>query len=194
MSNIYNPFITTVLSTQIVLHPSQLNNDIYNNLKENLELRLKNKCFKNYGYISNIYEIVEYNQGKIIPEDVNACVQYNVKFSCVLCHPVENNQIICKAKQNTEDMLFLYIKPMNIIAMKNSINTDVFDLDPNSRKIRVINGSVIEEGTYVKVTIIRSSIVDKNDKIIILGRLDDVVSDEEYKEFCDKYYNDESTI
>ena len=54
-----NPFIDTILYTTVVLHPNQLNNNIYSNLKQTLIETLNKKCYKNYGYISEIYEILE---------------------------------------------------------------------------------------------------------------------------------------
>ena len=53
MSNsmLFNPKNTMELSAKVVLHPSQLDNDIYNNLKENLSIRILNRCYKNFGLI-----------------------------------------------------------------------------------------------------------------------------------------------
>jgi DNA-directed RNA polymerase subunit E'/Rpb7 len=191
MNKLYNPFITTTLTTQIVLHPSQLNNDLYLNLKSNLELRLKNKCYKNYGYITDIYEIVEYSQGKIINEDNDANVLYDVKFTCKICNPIENTQIICKIRQNSETLLNLYRSPMVIIVRHERINTSKFEIDPFNGKIKLINGSILMEGEYVKVTILKTQFIDKDTQIISLGILDDIIDDDEIKDFFNDYYSEE---
>ena len=44
----------TVLDATVVITPSQLNNDLYMNIKDNLEKRLIGKCYKNYGLIEKI--------------------------------------------------------------------------------------------------------------------------------------------
>lgn len=191
MAELYNPFITTTLITQIALHPSQLNNDLYLNLKNNLELRYKNKCYKNFGYITDIYEILEYSQGLIVNEDNDANVLYDVKFSCKLCNPLENTQIICKIRQNSVTMLNLYRHPIVVVVRHERINTTKFEIDQYSGKIKLINGRVLVDGEYVKVTIIKTQIMGKNNKIMSLGILDDVISDEEVKEFYNDYYLDE---
>ena len=44
---ITDPVNVMELSAIVVLHPSQLNNDIYNNLKDNLSIRILGRCYKN---------------------------------------------------------------------------------------------------------------------------------------------------
>ena len=82
MSNsmLFNPKNTMELSAKVVLHPSQLDNDIYNNLKENLSIRILNRCYKNFGLITKIYDIKEFKGGQIFNEDIEGKVQYDVKF------------------------------------------------------------------------------------------------------------------
>ena len=46
---ITDPVNVMELSAIVVLHPSQLNNDIYNNLKDNLSIRIHERSYKNYG-------------------------------------------------------------------------------------------------------------------------------------------------
>ena len=95
MAEITTPYFDTELYSRILIHPQQINNDIYINLKNNLKKKVEKKCNK-YGFITKVYKIVDYSDGEIIPENFDASHVFNVKFSCRVCRPVINNKIICK--------------------------------------------------------------------------------------------------
>ena len=46
-----SPYINTKLTTSVLLHPYQMDNKIYINLKKNLEKKIVGSCFSKYGYI-----------------------------------------------------------------------------------------------------------------------------------------------
>jgi len=193
-----NPFLDTVLYTTVALHPSQLNNNIYSNLKQNLIKMLEKKCYKNYGYISKIYEILERDNGNIIPEDNDSCAVFKIKFSCRLCHPLENTQIICKVNLPTDIFISLSRSPIHLIVTNDNdrINGNVFFKDPFEKKIKIKKtGEVLETGTFVKATIISKEFTDKDRRIIAMGRLDDIATDEEVEKFYgDEYLQDKQLV
>ena len=133
-----NPFIDTMLYATVALHPSQLNNNIYSNLKQNLIEKYERRCYKDYGYICKIYEIIKRDNGILIPEDLNSSAIFKVKFSCRLCHPLENTQIICKVNQTTDLFISLVSEPIHIIVTTDSdrINSSVFYKDQYEKKIK----------------------------------------------------------
>jgi len=55
MSVNYTSTFKTTLKSVVVVKPEQLNNDLYMNIKDNLEKRLLGKVFRNYGLIEKIY-------------------------------------------------------------------------------------------------------------------------------------------
>jgi DNA-directed RNA polymerase subunit E'/Rpb7 len=188
-----NPFIDTMLYTTVVLHPSQLNNEIYNNLKSNLTKNLEKRCYKKYGYISKIYEILERDNGIIIPEDITSSVLFKIKFSCRLCHPLENTKIICKVNQTTDIFISLVRDPIHVIVTtdEDRINKEIFYKDPHEKKLRIKEtNELLQPGTFVIATILTKSFTDKDKKIIALGRLDSIASDKD----IEKYYTDEYSI
>lgn len=193
-----NPFVDTMLYTTIVLHPSQLDNNIYANLKLNLIKTLEKKCYKNYGYISKIYEILERDNGVIVPEDNTSSVTYKIKFSCRLCHPLENTQIICKVNQTADVFVSLFRDPIHIIATTDGdrINNNVFYKDPYEKKIKIRKtNSVLEPGTFVKATILSKAFTNKDKKILAIGKLDDIATDEEIGKFySDEYSQDKQFV
>lgn len=190
ISQMNNPFIDTMLYTTIILHPSQLDNKIYTNIKQNLIKTLEKKCYKNYGYISKVYEILERSMGIIVPEDNTASVTYKIKFSCRLCHPLENTQIICRVNQTTDVFVSLIREPIHIIATADGdrINGNIFYKDQGDKKIKIKKtNEILEPGTFVKVTILSKKFIDKDRKIIAIGSLDDIATDDELQQ----YYTDE---
>ena len=69
-----NPFIDTALYTTVTLHPSELNNSIYTNIKQKLIKTHEGHCYKDYGYMSKIYEVLERDNG-----------YYSIRRSCFIC-------------------------------------------------------------------------------------------------------------
>lgn len=189
-----NPFIDTMLYATVALHPSQLNNNIYSNLKQNLIEKYERKCYKDYGYICKIYEIIKRDNGILIPEDLNSSAIFKVKFSCRLCHPLENTQIICKVNQTTDLFISLVSEPIHIIVTTDNdrINGNVFYKDQYEKKIKnKKTNETLEHGSLVKATILSKAFVDKDRKIIAIGRLDDIATDKEIEQFYTDAYSQE---
>lgn len=190
-----NPFINTMLYTTIALHPSQLNNQIYSNLKQNLIRTLEKKCYKDYGYICKIYEILERDNGIIVPEDITSSVSFKIKFSCRLCHPLENTQIICKVNQISDTFISLIRDPIHVIVTTDRINKNIFHHDTNDKKIKMnIGNTVLEPNTFVKVTIVAKTFIHKDRKILAVGILDDVASDNDVENFYSEEYSKDTHI
>src|SRR5207302_6611862 len=123
---ITGPYITTVLSTSVMLNPRQLDNSIYINLKKNLIEKIEGKCYKNYGFVTKIYKILEYSEGVIVPENPMAGVLFNVKFTCRLCNPLKNTEIVCKI-QKMKGMLINAINgPITVIITMDRLNDKIF--------------------------------------------------------------------
>ena len=185
-----NPFKDTILYTTVVLRPEQLNNNIYSNIKQNLN-RLVGKCYKKYGYISKIYEILERDMGCIKAEDISSSVEYKVKFSCRLCYPIEKTQIICKINKITPVFVSLLREPIYItvpVGNSGSFNENNFYWDAHKKHFIIKKtNEILEQNTFVKATILSKTFSDKDKSIFAIGYLDNVASDEE----INKFYSDE---
>lgn len=182
--SLHNPFIDTILYTTVELSPDQLNNNIYSNLKQNLINALERKCFRNYGYISKIYEILERDNGFISAEDRDCNVTYRVKFGCRLCHPLEGTQIVCQVNKTRDIFVNLTREPINIFVTADRINRNAFAFDPTTGKLKVIKtGEVVEDKTFVKATIMAKNFADRETRIMAMATLDDIATDEEIEEY-----------
>jgi DNA-directed RNA polymerase subunit E'/Rpb7 len=189
MSIIFNPKSILTLTADVLLHPSQLNNDLYDNLKSNLSRRLLHHCYKNYGYISNIFNIVQYDQGQIFNEDTVAKVQYKVKFNCEVIRPVSGLTII--ASMDTVDICIgAKFTGLNIFIDKNQIS-DKFIFNQNNKIIYKQNGYILKKGDLIKVKILNYNIYHYNNLITVLGYIEDLLTEQEINNYYSNVYDDE---
>jgi DNA-directed RNA polymerase subunit E'/Rpb7 len=179
-----SPYFNTYLTTEIVLHPSQMNNDIYKHLKNNLIERFQDKCFQHYGYITKIYNIEERKGGNVIAEDPTASAKYVVKFSCRLCKPLRNSVIVCEILGINKAIIHLRNGPINVVVLESNLNSNNFIFD-EKRNIFLAKdendkiGLPILKGSYVKVKILNIQIEDKSLRILVSGSLEMLASKEE---------------
>ena len=178
----------TVLDATVVITPSQLNNDLYMNIKDNLEKRLIGKCYKNYGLIEKIYNIQKISDGKINQEDNDCNVYYNVSFHCRILKPVVNSTIIAKVNSINNDYIFLTSSNIKIIVTNKKIgNNYINDTINNTNKE---TNKVIENGDFMKVNVLKYQLMDKEKNIYVEGSLVDEATDEEVDKFYNQLYTD----
>ncbi len=189
------PYINTYLNTTVRINPNQMDNNIRKHIKNNVEKEHMNKCFLDYGYINKIHEINPDYDAEIVAEDPMSCALFKVRFACTLCRPIINNSIICKAVGITPPIIYLVNGPLDIIVKTSqNLNKNIFvfnqkinnwtakkdsnDTDTNSKS----KYQVIEEGMYLKVKIINKKIIDKADRILCTGYLENIASEQEIKD------------
>lgn len=188
---ITNPVNVVELSAIVVLHPSQLNNELYNNLKENLSVRILGRCYKDYGIINKIFEIKEYSGAQIFNEDIEAKVQYNVKFTCEVIKPVDGTTIITKI--NTNNKLCLTTENYSIITFiePSNISDNYYINQYTSKIVYKKTNEELKKGDLVKVKIIQSLICNNKTKIVSTGFIEDNLTEDEIKEYYDNMYDEE---
>lgn len=201
MSNIKydnSPYITTELTTSISLEPSQMNNNIYKNLKNNLVNKFSGKCFKDYGYINKIYDIIKYSDGYIIAENPKSAARFHVTFNCKLCFPLLKKQIICKIDRANRQIMRLNNGPISVlVTTKDRINKNIFYIDQKTGNLmaKKDNKSIpISIGDYVKVTIESRQFNDQDTMIMAMGFLEDIATETEVKESYEKEFGNDETI
>jgi len=192
------PYINTYLNTTVRIQPNQMDNNIRKHIKNSIEREHLNKCFLDYGYLSKIHEITPDYDAEIVAEDPMSCALFKVRFSCTLCRPIINSSIICKAIGITPPIIYLVNGPLDII-IKTSQNLNknifVFNQKLNTWTVKKDNGTsldtdtntknkyqVIEQGTYLKVKILNKKIIDKSDRILCIGFLENIATEQEVKD------------
>lgn len=181
-------YFNTTLGTEIALHPSQMDNNIYKHLKNNLIRRYQGKCFNKYGYISKIYKIESYTGGQINPEDSTASALYHIKFSCKLCHPLTNSIITCEVMGINKSIIYLQNGPIHILLFegKDLINQEKFTYDDRRNTWLANIGDKkaipIVAGVYINIKVINVLMKNGSDVIIVYGSLEGLATDNERNE------------
>ena len=176
-----SPYFVTNLNVNTVVYPNQINNEIRNNIKSNINKKLKNKCFKNFGYITDIFSIQEKIQdGFLIPEDSSASIHYNINFKAKLCNPIINSNICARIEGINKHMIMCKNGPINIVITSENINNDKFTYNssknvyfPLDEKKKEIKTPLIE-GTFIICKILNKRIIDQEKNIIVLGKLENI--------------------
>ncbi len=192
-----SPYINTKLPTNVLLRPDQMDNRFYINLKRNLEAKVLKKCYNEYGYIVDIYEILSHKKGPIEAENAMASASFDLEFSCRLCKPIKNQVIICQVDHVSKVLVTASNGPILVIITNDRINDELFFTDNNNNiRYKKTGGSkVLEPKEFVKVTIISVVFNHGDDKIKAMGLLSNMASEEEVKRFYqDIYEKDKSNL
>lgn len=191
--NHVGPYINTELYTTVTLYPDQMNNMIYINLKKNLEDKILHKCFDGYGYIMEIFKITKYDNGIIPPENMTAAAVYNINFTCRLCSPLKNSQIVCEVARINRILLTAKNGPIIVIITKDKINNEIYFNDNNNNlRYRKDNKSyILKSNDHVVVNIIRTTFNRNDTNIKAIGFLSRMATADEIAQYYRDLYNKE---
>ncbi len=194
---ITNPYFTTKLSTTVILHPHQMNEKIYLNLKKNLEEKTVNRCFNKYGFIIKVIEILKYGDAVIEAENVDSSAIFSLDFSCKICLPMKNMQIICQINKFNKLLMIGVNGPITVVITNNRVNENVFFKDNNNNiRYKHKNGEskLLAAQEFIKVIIQTVKFFDGDEKITCIGFLNDIASDKEIEENYANMYKDSNVI
>jgi DNA-directed RNA polymerase subunit E'/Rpb7 len=180
------PIINTVLSTKVSLLPKQMNNDIYYNLKYNIEKKVQGKC-NEFGYVIKVLKIENYSDGEVEGENFTGSAVYNIRYLASLCIPVEKTQIICRIENINNAIILATHGPISCVITPDNINTLIFVNEIGKYYYNVNNTRTeLKKGDLVKLTVLSKKLY-KNDIMISLGFLDQIAIQGE----IDNYYKPE---
>src|SRR5690606_1720372 len=183
-----SPYINTVINTTVLINANQMNNEIYLHMKNNVRNKIEGKCFRNYGFISKVYEIRAFSGGVIEAENPMASAKYKVSVACRLCMPLKESYIICKIEIMNAMLMRLSNGPIRFIIAKGvDVNKDNFKIVKNG--IYSKNPSkLLEAGDYVKVKITNRKFDQGNEIIHCMGVLQALATQKEIDDFiADEY-------
>ena len=191
-----SPYINTQISTSIILRPYQMDNKIYVNLKKNLEKKVLNKCFSKYGYVVKVIEIINYKDGIIEAENIESSALFDLDFSCRICLPLKNTQIICEIDRINKLLITAKNGPILVVITNDRVNNSVFFKDNNNNIRYKQNGQskMLESQDFIKVTLQTVKFYDGDEKIKAIGFIDDIANEEEKKNYYADQYKDTEMI
>lgn len=180
MSKIVSPFKNIKQHTRISLEPYHMNSDIRNNMKMVLKKKVEKKCNKN-GFIDEVYKILEFSDGILIPENLNGAAIYNIAYHCRICQPIENTVVIAYIKLISTDLIIATNGPLFIFITKHNIDNNVWDIPDGFLNKK--SNKKLQVGNYIKVQITNKRINQGDSQIKIIGKLLDFATDEEVEKF-----------
>lgn len=179
--NIISPYKNVEQFTKIVLEPYQMNSDIRNNLKINLKKKIEKKCNKN-GYVDEIYKILSYSDGIMLPENLSGNAIYDVSYHCKLCIPIENSVIIGQVKIINPDLVALINGPIMMFIPRYNVDVIYWDIADNfSHKTK--KNKRLNVGDFVCVQVLTKRINQNDTQIKIIGKLLDLASEEDVEKY-----------
>jgi DNA-directed RNA polymerase subunit E'/Rpb7 len=181
------PIVNTTLSSKVSLLPIHMNNDIYYNLKYNLEKKVQGKC-NEYGYVIKVLKIEDYSEGEIEAENFSGSAVYKIRYLASLCVPVEKSQIITKIENINNAILLSTHGPISCVITPDKVNTQIFSNEIGKYYYKKAGDSKqeLKKGDLIKVTILSKKLY-KNDIMISLGFLDEMATQGE----IDNFYKEE---
>lgn len=193
------PYFITTLDADVRIHPSQMNNNIIDNIKKNIEQRYLQKCYGNYGYVDKIFEIDPDIKGGIIrAEDVTSSSIHRVKFSCRICNPIKTTVIMGKIMSINNMMIVAENGPICFIIGNRNFNTSNVQFRSTAFYPLNKNGDIInkpiDKGSYVMIKVLGKKLVQNKNQIIVYGFLESVIPDDKVKDAIKNNYNENEKI
>ena len=180
--NITLPYKNVEQYTRIIIEPHQMNSDIRNHMKYNLKKKVEKKCNKS-GYVEEVFKILEFSDGIIIADNLDASAIYNISYHCRICIPIENTIIVGIIKMVNPDLIVVFNGPMYIFIPKINVDINIWDIPENYNHKK--SNKNLATGDFVKIQIIDKRINQGASQIIVMGKLLDFASDKE----IEKYYS-----
>ena len=179
MANIKSPYYHTQLDADVIVFPHQINRNIDESLMINLRNLVENKCVKN-GYVMKVYDIVEKGDGKIDDDNLAGYIVYHVKYTCYLCSPVVNLEMVCEITTMSNGFLVGKNGPMTVILSHRDINSQSFVVEHNNQDIKHLTTKTkLQVGDYIKVVVSGRTMVAGENRIGVFASLNGMASSKE---------------
>lgn len=192
------PYFVTKLSADVRIHPSQMNNNILDNMKQNLEKKYSQKCYQNYGYIDKIYEVEQQKGGIVRAEDITSSSIHRVDFSCRICNPIVKSVIMGKIVAINNMMIVAENGPIYFVIGQRNFNEKKIQFRSSAYYPLNNDGNIIDKpiikGTYVMIQVLGKKLVQNKNQIIVYGYLDSVIPDNKVKDIIKNNYEDGEKI
>lgn len=188
---IVSPYKNIKQLTRISIEPFHMNSDIKNNMKVILKKKLEKKCNKN-GYIDEVYRIIDYSDGLLIPENLNGCAIYNITYHCKICMPIENSIIIAQIKIINQELIVAKNGPIMIFVPKENVDINIWNIPDGF--INKTNKKKLMPLDHVLIQIIDKRINQNDTQIKTIGKLLDFAVEEDILKYYEKVVEEQTNI
>jgi DNA-directed RNA polymerase subunit E'/Rpb7 len=180
-TKLVSPYRNIKQYSRISIEPYHMNSDIKNNMKNVLKNKVEKKCNK-FGYVDEVYRILEYSDGMMPTENLNGSAIYNIMYHCKLCIPVENTILIGEVKLINMEVVAAINGPIMFFLPKEHVDATVWEI-PDGYMNKNTNKKLMV-GDYVKIQVLNKRINMNDNNIRALGKLLDFATPDE----VEKYY------
>ena len=191
-----SPYINTKLYSMVTIKPSQMNNNLYLNLKNNLIENIEKRCYGDYGYIVKIFEILEYDDGIVEPENTMATALYNISFSCRLCKPLNNKKLTFQVDNLNKALIRLKNGPIIMFIQVDKVNEEFFfkDYYKNLRYKQGDKSNELKPSDFVNAIVLRTIFHSGDENILAFGYLHNMASEDDIKRFYENEYQGDEKL
>ena len=102
-----------------------------------------------------------------------------------MCYPLINTNIICKIDLITKVLIKAKNGPLIVIIKLNDLDNNKFILNDDNNIVNLSNNKILKQEDHVIVNIIAKNFYPNDERIIILGKLQDIAKKDE----IDEYFN-----
>lgn len=179
------PYVEAVNYSRVKLLPSELNNDLYANLKNRLIQKVEGKCNK-WNYVVKVYDLTIESHGEIEPEDVHCGAVFNVSYNALVCKLMEGMVVVCVIDKISPDFIITANKGFGGIVQMSTINRDHFSFDRPTNKFYYVRDNEPREvviGDKIVVQIKKINYFSNQRDIMMMGELLRLATAEEVREY-----------
>jgi DNA-directed RNA polymerase subunit E'/Rpb7 len=175
-----SPAKTIIQFTRVQIPPHMMNSDIEDNILIVLQQKVEGKCNK-YGFIEKVYNIEEYKENIIMPENFSGSATYSVSYLCTIIIPIENTFIIGNVKNINPELVVVMNGPIIVFIPKANIDSNIWDI--TNEFIDRKNKNQLKVNDYVKVHLKKVKNNQGDLQIKCIGTLLDRASDNDIKNY-----------
>jgi DNA-directed RNA polymerase subunit E'/Rpb7 len=203
-------FIPIKFKTNVILKPSELNNDFETTILKKLKVIYENVCSK-YGYIkNNSIKIIKRSIGNIKNQHFNGNVSFDIICIAEICNPIQGSIIKCRVKaKNSLGLLaegyydkipiLEIIVPKISAGIQSEVNLDQINIGQEikievcGKKYQLFDKhiSIIGKAIKDKAENIKTAIIEDTDDDLIQIKDDEDENLEIYEEDINVDENDE---
>lgn len=179
-TKIVSPYRNIKQYTRISIEPYHMNSDIKNNMKIILKNKVEKKCNK-FGFVDEVYRILEYSDGMMPTENLNGSAIYNIMYHCKLCIPVENTVLIGEVKLINMEVVAAINGPIMFFLPKEHVDATLWEI-PEGYMNKTSNKKLVV-GDYVKIQVLNKRINMNDNNIRAIGKLLDFATPDEVEKY-----------
>jgi DNA-directed RNA polymerase subunit E'/Rpb7 len=179
-TKLVSPYRNIKQYTRITVEPYHMNSDIKNNMKIILKNKVEKKCNK-FGYVDEVYRILEYSDGIMPPENLGGSARYDIAYHCKICVPVENTVLIGEVKVINQEVVVAINGPIMFFLPKEHVDINTWEIPEGY--LNKQNNKKLLVGDMIKIQIINKRINMNDNNIKAIGKLLDYANEDDVEKY-----------